>query len=67
MTDRAIQLRIYHRELPEGIHGVSVRNEGTVSIIVNELKSEEEQTKAFLHECLHVWHGDHDKEGIQGC
>lgn len=64
MQDRKIKLRIVEQPLPQGIHGASVKDGDTIIVFINEDDTPDEQQGAFIHEMLHVWHGDHDQEGV---
>ena len=66
MNDVNINLHIYSRELPEKVKGISTKDGNTVTVVTNEAETEDAQTLAFLHECLHIWHGDHDRGALYG-
>ena len=61
---RDITLHISTAEMPTTVRGVSVPKRGGSKdeflIILNEGLSDSERTAAFLHEMLHIWHGDHE-------
>ena len=61
---RDITLHVSTAEMPTTVRGVSVPKRGGCKdeflIILNECLSDTEKTAAFLHECLHLWHRDHE-------
>lgn len=68
MTQRTITLQVVTEDMPEGVHGMSLpknskKDTDTYIVYINEDDTEDEQTIAFLHECLHVWHRDHYRAG----
>ena len=52
-------------ELPDTIGGISEDlGDNSFQVAINGNKSEDEQARAFLHECLHIWHGDHTRKDV---
>ena len=56
-------------KLPEGVHGLCAPEDphnpdGRFLIWLNGNDSDAEQTYSFVHEMLHIWHGDHSSDGI---
>ena len=60
---REILLHIAEDKLPEGVRGMSTTDGNKAFIMVNSEMSEDERAAAFLHEMLHIWHGDHEGTG----
>ena len=58
--ERKLTLTITAEELPASVYGVSVPNKDGYTILINGTKPGPEQAAAFLHECLHIWHNDHN-------
>ena len=47
--------------LPNNIKGAcSQTGQDEYIIVINSRNSQDEQAAAFLHECLHIWHKDHE-------
>ena len=62
VSDRHINLSIVTAHLPEGADGiVTLDRNNNYMIIVNADLPEDKQTKAFLHECLHIWNRDFER------
>lgn len=60
---RSISLTIEEVDLPESVDGVSTeRQPGEYVIFINGNKDNDAKSGIFLHEMLHVWHGDHDND-----
>ncbi len=57
---REILLHIAEDKLPEDVRGMSTTDGKKAFVLVNSEMSEDERTAAFLHEMLHIWHGDHE-------
>ena len=57
---REILLHIAEDRLPEDVRGMSTTDGNKAFIMVNSEMSEDERAAAFLHECLHLWHRDHE-------
>lgn len=55
-----IVLHIGKEKLPQGIHGISSAEGHHYTILIDSNQRQEEQAAAFLHEMLHIWHGDHE-------
>lgn len=58
-------MRIIKEPLPAGMNGASTKQGDTVTIVINADNNQGKQTTAFIHEMLHVWHGDHDRGDIK--
>ena len=66
MQERNIKLRIITAPLPSEIHGASGTGDGQqFTVLINEADDPERQAQAFLHEMLHIWHGDHSRPGAE--
>ena len=64
-TRRDITIKLYRAELPETIRGFSHQNRnGSYLIFLNSTDSQERQTATFLHECLHIFHEDHNNTDL---
>ena len=64
-TCRNISIKLYTMDLPEGIHAfVTQWGCGTYWIFLNENENETQQTASFIHECLHIYHGDHERDDL---
>lgn len=63
MQEQKIMLRIIKAPLPRSIHGTSAKDGDAIIVLVNEDDDPDRQQEAFIHECLHIWHGDHDRTG----
>ena len=63
--ERLLNLRVQVVDMPDSIHGAcSLRPDGSFLIFINNRDSNQKQKKAFLHEMLHIWRRDHEKQGI---
>lgn len=62
MTEQRISIRIIKTPLPQAINGLSMKDGNTFIVLINENDSQDEQKETFIHEMLHIWHGDHDRE-----
>ena len=61
-----INLKVYKMKLPDNVHGCISKNENNNYIIlINETDSRTRQEQAFIHECLHIWNDDFNKESVQ--
>lgn len=49
-------------DMPETIHGASYPDKGGYTIMLNGSDTEERREESFLHECRHIWRGDHARE-----
>lgn len=57
--DRSVSIDIIYGDIPDTVSGaVTSQDSSRYTILLNSNKSEEEQAAAFLHECLHIYHGD---------
>lgn len=56
-------LQIIKRPLPNSIHGAAAKEGDGYTVLINDQDDQDRQTLAFLHEMLHIWHKDHDREG----
>lgn len=62
-TRRDISITLYKTELPDTIHGFCrQRKDGKYIIFLNSAEEPAQQTATFLHECLHIYHDDHNSE-----
>lgn len=61
MDEQRIKLRIVKSPLPPSVHGLSAKDGDTFIILINGSDGQNEQEKTFIHEMLHIWHGDHDR------
>lgn len=62
--DRTITIRIKTEQLPESVRGVSVeRRPEDYIMLLNGREDDPETVAAFLHEMLHIYHGDHGRAG----
>lgn len=58
-------LKVIEMEMPEDIDGVACkwgRDSGEYRIFLNSGIDERQKLKAFIHEMIHLYRGDHDKE-----
>jgi Zn-dependent peptidase ImmA (M78 family) len=63
ISERNINIRLIKSELNEGCKGFcSMDTNHDFIILINKTMTEDEQTLAFLHEMLHVWHNDFRKK-----
>ena len=63
-TERNINIKmIRSEELPDSVGGCILKQDGddNYMMMINSEKSERAQVIAFLHDCLHIWHRDHDR------
>ena len=63
---RNISIRLVTNEdLPENVSGCCAKlpGEDNYLMALNAQSGEEQQLLSYLHECLHIWHRDHDREG----
>lgn len=54
-----ITIDIERHPFPADFHGASAWLNGRFVVLLNENESDAEQERAFLHEMLHVFRGDH--------
>lgn len=60
--DFSLQI-IYAAGLPDSIHGfVFSTSPGEYHIFLNAADNKRQQEESFLHECLHIFHGDLERE-----
>ena len=61
--DTMLNLRVVKLRMPSSVKGASCKTpDNGYMVVINSGLSAEEQEEAFLHEMLHVWNGDHDRE-----
>ena len=63
--ERNIKIRLVRsEEVPEGIGGsvFKLAGDDNYLMLINGSDSDHDQIVSFLHECLHIWHRDHDRE-----
>lgn len=54
-----INIQLVKMSLPSGAEGAACKDpDGGYMILINSDLTEEAQTEAFIHEMLHIWHGD---------
>ena len=53
-----MNLHVIYADLPNSVNGAVSFNNDKYTIVINSNKTTQEQTAAFLHECLHIYHGD---------
>ena len=69
-TEQTLTIRVMTiPKLPETVHGLCApenpRNpDGKFLIWLNGNDSEYQQTETFIHEMLHIWHGDHGNDDM---
>lgn len=59
-------LKLIEAPFPEDIEGCTVRwgeNSGEYRILINENLPEPEKLETFIHEMIHLYHGDLDSTG----
>ena len=56
------ELSITTATLPESIHGLTVKTNDIYNIYVNNKLDPDSQAAAFLHEMLHIWNDDFNKD-----
>ncbi len=62
--DTMLDLRVVKLRMPSSVKGASCKTpDNGYMVVINSGLSAGEQEEAFLHEMLHVWNGDHDREG----
>ena len=64
MTERKLTLRVITEKLPQTMHGISAKDGSGYIVLINEDDTPEQQAETFLHEMGHIYHGDHDRQGI---
>lgn len=58
-----LNLRVVKLRMPSSVKGASCKTpDNGYMVVINSGLSAVEQEEAFLHEMLHVWNGDHDRE-----
>lgn len=57
-----MELQILKLPLPPTVDGASTRDGNKITVLINDQQPQDQQTLAFLHEMLHIWHNDHDTE-----
>ena len=63
MQEQKIILRLIKHPLPRSVHGLSAKDGDAIIVLINEDDDPDTQEAAFIHECLHIWRGDHDRTG----
>lgn len=69
-TEQTLTIRVMTiPKMPKGVHGLSCPEnphnpDGRFLIWLNGNDSEDRQTYSFIHEMLHVWHGDHGNDDM---
>lgn len=64
---RALDLRVITlMEMPEAVRGFSYPDKSGYTIMLNGNDTAERREEAFLHECRHIWRGDHERETTVG-
>lgn len=62
-STRELSIKITHTGLPDSIHGfVSSTSPGKYHIFLNAAETDSQQAASFLHECLHIFHGDLERD-----
>ena len=59
-TRRDINMTMCRAELPETIRGISTLKGDKYIVVLNENMTPAEKVASFLHECLHIYHRDHN-------
>ncbi len=59
-TRRDINITMGRAKLPEAIRGVSTLKGDKYIVVLNENMTPAEKVATFLHECLHIYHRDHN-------
>jgi len=54
-----LEIEIIRRDFPDDMDGASAFMDGRYIVLLNSRKTQETQEKAFLHEMLHIYRGDH--------
>lgn len=57
---RTYNLTVETARLPDEMKAFSRRKGDSYYIVINEAETDDGRAAAFLHEALHIWHGDHD-------
>jgi len=58
-----LEIEIIRRDFPDDMDGASAFMDGRYIVLLNSRKTQEAQEKAFLHEMLHIYRGDHHAPG----
>ena len=59
--DKTISIRIITNELPDIVQGACIKNgEDSYILVLNGADEDPATVGAFLHEMLHIYHGDHE-------
>lgn len=66
INERVMTVRLVHAAgFPQGFHGaVYPIAPGKYTILLNNTDTDQQQAESFLHECLHIYHGDLEREGV---
>ena len=59
-TRRDINITMCRAELPEGFRGICTLKGDKYIVVLNENLTPAEKVASFLHECLHIYHRDHN-------
>lgn len=64
MTTRLeVKIKVVEVFLPEDVHGMLQQlAPDSYRVFINRNMPEDEKTSTFIHEVLHIWHGDFDRE-----
>ena len=64
-TGREMNISVFTMDMPEAIHAfVTQRGCGKYWIFLNSAENETQRTASFIHECLHIYHGDHERDDL---
>lgn len=58
-----MKIDVFKKILPENVHGAAGTDGVNYYILINKNDTAERQEEAFIHEMLHIWRGDLDREG----
>ena len=59
MTTREVKIKIHCEQMPGKVRAALIEPKpGCYQIFLNAGLSDQEQAAGFLHECLHIYHGD---------
>ena len=54
---------ILKKILPENVHGAAGADGTNYYVLINKNDTAERQEETLIHEMLHIWRGDLDREG----
>lgn len=64
-TGRDISIKVLTAPLPDSIHAfVTQRDTEIYWIFLNSNENETQQAASFVHECLHIYHRDTEREDL---